>query len=639
MRRLLRTRLTSRVSMLLLLFCAASLAIGCNKKKPDPVQPVKKELTKSEGIVSNLVETEDLILDLTPRLSKFAKWFEANSAGQTTGAFAELENCEIVGLTAADPSTLFHSDSNHPAFVETANWPTATAASTDETSNPWGSLESLNAKWETTKFGVLSANFSSDGKEFTLHTKAESRGRSNSHVLGLKSHQDLVFESTPGTKARNLWRLKRWEQLDFFVERSPNQLFKEVFAELVKDELTLANAQRSFKDEIIIKSSRKGGQITLPVPEVADFESLTSNHIFPAVSVVDYNNDGRDDLFLTSRWGPTQMLEMQADGTYVDVAEEIGLREEHMVNCILFFDVDNDGDKDCLMGRPMESAKYFRNDNGKYKNVTRSKSDLGKQYFVCGISATDVNRDGLIDIYLSNYPPLNHTKRSFSKVFLGDEEQAIFNSKRSAATNRWLDMPGSANVLLMNRGDGQLERVPFDDMLSQWRCSYQSVWTDIDNDGDDDLYVCNDFAPDAMLRNDTPRGAAEPVFVDVTKETLRGKGIGFGMGASFGDFDADGDFDLYVSNMYSKAGKRIANSVGEVDLRIKAAAAGSFLFVNQLDGFDQQAGSDESQFHVNQIGWSYGGQFADFNNDGQLDLYVPTGYYTAPEEIATEVDT
>jgi hypothetical protein len=41
---------------------------------------------------------------------------------------------------------------------------------------------------------------------------------------------------------------------------------------------------------------------------------------------------------------------------------------------------------------------------------------------------------------------------------------------------------------------------------------------------------------------------------------------------------------------------------------------------------------------VNQVGWSYGGQWADFDNDGRLDLYVPTGFYTAPREIDTEVD-
>ena len=110
------------------------------------------------------------------------------------------------------------------------------------------------------------------------------------------------------------------------------------------------------------------------------------------------------------------------------------------------------------------------------------------------------------------------------------------------------------------------------------------------------------------------------------------------MGASFGDFDADGDLDLYVSNMFSKAGRRIIKKLDSVDPRIEVAAAGCFLFVNSDGKFEQRAGSGDDQFHVNQVGWSYGGQWADFDNDGRLDLYVPTGFYTAPPEIDTEVD-
>jgi hypothetical protein len=433
------------------------------------------------------------------------------------------------------------------------------------------------------------------------------------------------------------WVLTKWIQEDFFVERSPQALFREVLAEVIKDPKSLEMAQRSYKDEIILKSSRKGG-IDLPIPSYAPWTNLQSDNILPSVSVVDYNNDGLEDLFLSARWGPTQMLENQGDGTYVDVAKEVGLYEELLVNCVLFVDLDNDGDKDAIMGRPMEPTKYLQNDDGKFKDVTKSLSNLGRQYFTSGISACDVNRDGLVDIYLSNYPPLGKSNAAFEDSFLSAEEKAIYLEKRETS-NRWLNLAGSANVLLMNRGDGRLERVPYDDLLAQWHRSFQSVWSDYDNDGDDDLYVCNDFAPDSLLRNDTPRGAEQPVFVDVTEEALSYRGFGFGMGASFGDFDADGDLDLYVSNMFSKAGRRIIQKVKSVDQRITVAAAGSFLFVNNDGTFDQKAGSASDEYHVNQVGWSYGGQWGDFNNDGQLDLYVPTGFYTAPEEIDTEVDT
>jgi hypothetical protein len=114
--------------------------------------------------------------------------------------------------------------------------------------------------------------------------------------------------------------------------------------------------------------------------------------------------------------------------------------------------------------------------------------------------------------------------------------------------------------------------------------------------------------------------------------------MGFGMGCSWGDYDNDGDLDLYVSNMYSKAGNRIVDQVEGADPRLKVAAHGNFLFENQAGVFEQVAGDAEGEQHVARVGWSYGGQFADFDNDGNLDIYVPSGCYSAPDEVKTKVD-
>ena len=186
----------------------------------------------------------------------------------------------------------------------------------------------------------------------------------------------------------------------------------------------------------------------------------------------------------------------------------------------------------------------------------------------------------------------------------------------------------------MNRGNGRLERAG-GEVVKLWRKSYQPAWADVDNDGDDDLYVCNDFSPDSFLRNDTPKGASNPIFTETFKETFPDGEMAFGMGASFGDYDNDGDLDLFVSNMYSKAGNRIISLVGDVDPRIKVSARGNFLYQNTNGRFHQIAKPDASETRT---GWSFGGQFADFNNDGTLDLYVPCGLYSAPKKVATGVD-
>lgn len=616
------------LSSLLTVFLLTSVSCQKGNEGREPVSAPKTEVEQS---VTGLIASEDLILDLTPQLRQIASWIEQRKVGSAFELPVLSDLVSVRGLAATDAETLFGRRENYPEFLEKANWPIEEEAS-PAAAFPWRALDVFGVQWETLKFGVLSGGFETEDV-YLIHSKVEGRGRSSDSVWGIKGHQDFQFERKNGT-----WKLTKWLQGDLFLERAAQPLFREVLSEVISDPETLQEIQRSHKDEIIVRSSRKGGKITLPVPLVADWEELPSNHVFPSVAVVDYNGDGLDDLFLTSRWAATQMLEQQPDGSYIDVAEKIGLREEYMVNCALFLDIDNDGDKDAILGRPMEPAKYLLNESGVFKNVTKTHSDLGKQYFVCGISAADINRDGLLDVYLSSYPALNKASQRFQDVFLGDEEREIYDEKRKTM-NRWLDLPGSANVLLMNRGGGRLERVPYDDDLSQWRRSFQSVWADFDSDGDDDLYICNDFSPDALLRNDTPAGAEKPVFVNVTDTAITNRGIGFGMGASFGDFDQDGDLDLYVSNMYSKAGRRIADKLGRVDERIDVATKGSFLYVNEDGEFEQRAGEGEGQFKVHQVGWSFGGQFSDFNNDGKLDLYVPSGYYTAPTEIATEVDT
>lgn len=590
--------------------------------------------------LTNLVDSEDLILDLSPRLGKFADYLQRTASGESLDLPIDFEECNSVfglrEISVSEIQSAFHSVDSKPSFVETTAWPIDQEAAAK--ANPWLPLVKLNAQWETIKFGVVSGDFDGEDRErFIFHTKSEGRGRSDSEdskplLYGFKGVQDLVFKKEAGR-----WALEEWRQLELKLIRSPYQLFEDVLADSLPDADALKKAQRSYMDEITLATS-KSGTFELPDDKYVKWATLTADHVFPSVAVVDYDNDGFDDLFLTARWGPTQLLRNQGDGTFKDVSKGSGLEFDYLVNCALFVDLDNDGDSDAIIGRSMEPAVYLINEGGIFKDQTAELSDLDshKQYFVSGISACDVNRDGLTDIYLSTYPPLAKQDTGFEHVFLNEFERKKY-IKLKAEKDRWVDTPGTANVLLMNRGQGKLERVPYDEVLSQWRRSYQAVWADIDQDGDDDLYVCNDFAPDALIRNDTPPGATDPIFEDITDERLKQDGVGFGMGASFGDFDQDGDLDLYVSNMFSKAGNRIFNKLDSVDERLKAAAAGCFLYVNE-DGKLTHSDPKRGGFAVNQVGWSYGGQWTDLDNDGKLDLYVPTGFYTAPKELDTKVD-
>lgn len=112
----------------------------------------------------------------------------------------------------------------------------------------------------------------------------------------------------------------------------------------------------------------------------------------------------------------------------------------------------------------------------------------------------------------------------------------------------------------------------------------------------------------------------------------------FGMGVSLGDYDADGDADAYFTYMSSKAGARINAQFPQLTERTRQLALGNKL-LRQTDGkFEKVSGSEPPALQVAKTGWSWGGQFGDFDNDGYLDLYVSSGYYTAPPAARTDMD-
>ena len=192
-------------------------------------------------------------------------------------------------------------------------------------------------------------------------------------------------------------------------------------------------------------------------------------------------------------------------------------------------------------------------------------------------------------------------------------------------------------MLLRNLGNGKFAPVELPPEFEVWKNSLQATWSDYDEDGDPDLYVANDWAPDHLFRNDGVQGGT-PVFTDVTKQAGTTK-FGFAMGASWGDYDNDGDRDLYVTNMFSKAGMRITAQVNGLDPDYQESATGNYLYQQQADGtFDLVSGLKPPRLLVAKAGWAWGGQFADFNNDGWLDIYSINGYFSAPKEVATQMD-
>ena len=110
---------------------------------------------------------------------------------------------------------------------------------------------------------------------------------------------------------------------------------------------------------------------------------------------------------------------------------------------------------------------------------------------------------------------------------------------------------------------------------------------------------------------------------------MTGAGDFGSMGVTCGDIDNDGRIDLYLANMYSKAGNRIIGNLRpdtyspDVMARLRSLVAGSQLYLNRGGNRFEAVGP---KYQVSAIGWAYGPALVDLDNDGWLDLYATCGY-------------
>ncbi|MCH2107584.1 MAG: VCBS repeat-containing protein, partial [Planctomycetes bacterium] len=291
--------------------------------------------------------------------------------------------------------------------------------------------------------------------------------------------------------------------------------------------------------------------------------------------------------------------------------EEAGLDLMDRSHASLILDLDADGDQDLIVGAI--GIHFFENvgqERATDGGLSIPKFELLKTINITdsySISAADYDLDQDLDLYVCRY---RATQQSYPTPY-------------HDAKN------GLPNAFLRNDGGWEFsdatEQAGFDH--NNDRFSFASTWTDIDSDGDPDLYVANDFGRNNLYRNDDGR------FTDVAAE-LGVEDISAGMSADWGDPDSDGDYDVYVGNMFSAAGNRIAyqrkfqvDAAEEDRAAYKRHARGNSLFLNQGDsGF-----ADVSvQAGVTMGRWSWCSRFVDFNNDCREDLIVSNGYITSP---------
>lgn len=345
------------------------------------------------------------------------------------------------------------------------------------------------------------------------------------------------------------------------------------------------------------------------------------------VAVGDVNGDGLEDVYFCQESELPNLLFLQnPDGSLRDVSAESGVDWLQNSTTALIVDWNNDGHQDLAVGVTGTVVIAEGDSTGKFE--IRQILDTTDEPW--SLAAADYDQDGLLDLHVGSYTPSGIEGVAANVVLtMSDFADGGLNSLFHNEST-------SDNLTFRN----VTEEVGMD--VHNQRKTYSAGWEDLDNDGDLDLYVANDFGWNCFFRNDRSENG-QYSFVDIASEA-GGLDDSFGMSVNFGDYDRDGWMDLYISNMYSYAGNRItfqdqfkADSGDSVRERFQRFARGNTLLKN-TGVVDNPTVGPVVQFEdrsveagVNMGRWAWSSCFMDINNDGWDDLYVNNGYITASD--------
>lgn len=312
------------------------------------------------------------------------------------------------------------------------------------------------------------------------------------------------------------------------------------------------------------------------------------------VAAGDYDNDGWPDLYITrGSIGANLLYRNRGDGSFEDLAASAGLAISGKENSgATFADYDGDGWLDLLVGgiNTTTQPQLFRNlQDGTFADVT---AGAGIPFISQSMGSTfaDYDKDGDLDFWMTHWTANQQQKYLFRNNLAGGG-QATFTDVSLAA--------GIQDNLM---GD------------------YTANFADIDNDGWQDILVAADFRTSQVYLNQRNGRFLRTTAAGISDEN--------GMGAAVGDYDNDGDLDWFVTSIFDPRGAAAGQSGG----RLTWGASGNRFYRNDGSGNFTDI-TDLTGTRAG--GWGWGTCFADFNNDGWLDLFMVNGYDSTDPFLAT----
>lgn len=337
--------------------------------------------------------------------------------------------------------------------------------------------------------------------------------------------------------------------------------------------------------------------------------TLMAFDAFRGVATADFNNDGYPDL-LVAHEGAQSALYLNRAGKRFD-HWQVGLDKIRGITAIAAADYDNDGCADVFLSRPYVSSLLWKGDcHGQFTDVTRAANLWREEVPTTGAIWFDYDNDGRLDLYLLS---TGDFKRGFIPM-IGDVQNAL------------------PNILYRNRPDGTFEDVTAQAGVGDKRIALAAGAFDMDNDGDQDLYVVNDMQRNMLFEN-LGNGKFREISTAAKVDDL-----GNGMGITFADLNRDRYLDMFLTNisMWNPRTRYVRPELGtrlqstkELDSHIRSRHTNR-LFLNTR----RRSFRDETATLIPRLGqssWGWNNFFFDFNNDGLSDLYMINGF--RPESL------
>ena len=331
------------------------------------------------------------------------------------------------------------------------------------------------------------------------------------------------------------------------------------------------------------------------------------------IALFDYDNDGWLDIFVVNGWGlkefpkgdePTNHLyKNNRNGTFTDVTEKAGLVRHGWGQGVCVGDYDNDGNLDLFVTYYGRNVLYHNNGNGTFTDVTRESGLLQpEEHWNTGAAFLDYNRDGHLDLFVSNYVDYEYGTKLYESnpALVGEQSPVIYGIA---------GLKGTRNFLYRNNRNGTFTDVSDASGISKPGLTYgfTPCVADYDNDGWPDIYVANDSTPSLLFMNNHDGTFRETGMLAGVAYDANGRTQG-GMGADSVDYDGDGFLDLVKTN-FSDEMPNLYHNEGKAFFTDVTAPAG-------LGG------------ETKSVKWGTG--FMDFDDDGQPDIAIVSGSIYPP---------